>query len=66
VETELLELSKERQLITRIAAICLGCSHMKWIGGQFGCDRKRSECHSARVRSYLAQLDRLKDKTEGD
>jgi len=51
------EITREKELMTKLLAICAGCPHIKWIGGKFVCDRPRTECHSARVRAYLKELE---------
>lgn len=48
------------ELEGKIVAVCAsGCPHAKWEGNHFRCDRKRSECHSIRVRRWLAEIKRL-------
>jgi hypothetical protein len=47
-------------LVRQIIQVCAGCPHRKTEGGQFICDRKKSECHSGRVRRWLAEIEKLK------
>ncbi len=49
-----------RELEGKIVAVCVsGCPHAKWKTGRYECDRKRSQCHSARVRRWLDEIKRL-------
>lgn len=49
-----------RELEGRIVAVCVtGCPHAKFSGGSWSCDRKRSQCHSKRVRRWLAEIKKL-------
>ena len=48
------------ELEGKIVAVCAsGCPHAKWVGGWFECDRKRSQCHSKRVRRWLDEIKKL-------
>ena len=55
-------MSQERidELTLKIAQVCVGCPHMKFTG-RMECDRKKSQCHSKKVRAWLAEIDRLKE-----
>lgn len=47
-----------REELTRlILKVCSSCGHAKWQGGILTCDRKKSECHSKRVRALLKELE---------
>ena len=49
-----------RELEGKIVAVCMsGCPHAKFVTGRFECDRKRSQCHSGRVRRWLDQIKKL-------
>ena len=43
-------------LSARIIKVCSGCTHSKFVAGHFECDRKKSQCHSKRVRKWLAEI----------
>lgn len=47
------------ELEGKIVAVCAQCPHAKFVGGRFECDRKRSQCHSSRVRRWLDEIKRL-------
>lgn len=54
-----------RELEGKIVAICVsGCAHAKFSGGWWTCDRKRSQCHSGRVRRWLDEIKRLEEANE--
>lgn len=49
-----------RELEGKIVTICMSCPHAKFVtAGQFKCDRKRSQCHSKRVKHWLDELKRF-------
>jgi len=50
---------KIRELEGKIVAVCMTCPHAKFVTGRFECDRKRSQCHSKRVRRWLDEIKRL-------
>jgi len=50
---------KIKELTARIAAVCMTCPHVRFATGRFECDRKKSECHSGRVRKWLAEINAL-------
>lgn len=52
-----------RELEGKIVATCINnrCPHLKWLGGA-RCDRKRSECHSKRVRRWLDEIKKLEEE----
>jgi len=54
--------SEINELVLKIAQVCSQCGHSKFILGRFECDRKKSECHSKRVRKWLAEIGRLEEK----
>jgi len=47
------------ELILKIMQVCSACGHSKFILGRFECNRKKSECHSGRVRKWLARIKEL-------
>jgi len=47
------------ELTRLIMQVCSSCGHGKWFGGAVTCDRKKSECHSKRVRKWLARIEEL-------
>jgi hypothetical protein len=49
-------------LSVRIIKVCSGCPHSKFVAGHFECDRKKSQCHSKRVRKWLAEIADLEGK----
>jgi len=51
-----------RELEGKIVAVCMQCPHSKFVGGHFECDRKRSQCHSKRVRRWLAEINKLEEE----
>ena len=52
-----------RELEGKIVAICVGgCPHAKFVTGRFECDRKRSQCHSKRVRRWLDEIKKLEEE----
>ncbi len=50
-----------RELENKIVTVCMSCPHSKWAGGHFECDRKRSQCHSKRVRHWLDEIKKLEE-----
>lgn len=50
---------KIRELEGKVVAVCASCPHAKWVTGRFECDRKRSPCHSKRVKKWLKEIERL-------
>jgi len=57
--------ARRRELEGKIVAVCTGCPHSKWVGGRFECDRKRSQCHSKRVRRWLDEIKTLEGDGDG-
>jgi len=52
-----------QELQNKIVTVCLQCPHAKRAGaGRFECDRKRSHCHSSRVRRWLDEIKRLEEE----
>lgn len=51
-----------RELEGKIVTVCMSCPHAKFVTGRFECDRKRSQCHSKRVKRWLDEIKTL----EGD
>jgi hypothetical protein len=47
------------ELQRKIFQVCAVCPHAKWATGRFECDRKRSQCHSVRVRRWLGEIKKL-------
>lgn len=47
------------ELEGKIVAMCMQCSHAKWATRRFNCDRKKSQCHSKRVRRWLDEIKKL-------
>ena len=45
-----------RELEGKIVTVCIQCPHAKWAFGWYECDRKRSQCHSKRVRRWLDEI----------
>jgi len=50
-----------QELEGKIVAVCVTCPHARFVTGRFECDRKRSECHSKRVRRWLAEIKKLEE-----
>lgn len=46
----------------KIVEVCIQCPHAKRVGQAFVCDRKRSQCHSKRVRRWLAEIKALEGR----
>ena len=55
-----------KELEGKIVAVCMTCGHSHFVAGRFECDRKRSHCHSSRVRRQLAEIKRLEEGDERD
>lgn len=49
---------RKTDLTRKIMQVCSSCTHLKFTGGM-QCDRKRSQCHSKRVRSWMKELEEL-------
>jgi hypothetical protein len=54
-----LPVDSQNDIIQKIAQVCVSCPHMKFKGGMV-CDRKKSQCHSGKVRKWLAELEKNK------
>ena len=50
-----------RELEGKVVSVCMSCGHSKFVTGRFECDRKRSQCHSGRVRRWLNEIKRLEE-----
>ena len=48
-----------KELEGKIVAVCLFCLHRRFVGGIWQCTVKRSHCHSARVKRWLEEIERL-------
>jgi hypothetical protein len=56
------ECNTEINELTRlILQVCASCGHGKWQGGAITYDRKKSQCHSKRVRKWLEEIKRLEN-----
>ena len=51
------------ELENKIVTVCMSCKHSRFVGGHFECDRKRSECHSSRVRRWLSEIKKLESES---
>jgi len=51
---------KINELSRQILQVCARCPHGKWVRSAMICDRKKSECHSKRVRKWLEEIEKLK------
>lgn len=49
---------RKTELTRKIMQVCSSCPHLKFTGGM-QCDRKRSQCHSKRVRAWMKELQEL-------
>lgn len=58
VETEARD-ARIKELNLKIFQVCACCPHVRYFLGRFECDRKKRECHSKRVRQWLAEIGRL-------
>jgi len=47
------------ELTREIVRVCARCPHMTYISGHMECDRKKSQCHSKRVRKWLDEIKKL-------
>ncbi|GAI31333.1 unnamed protein product, partial [marine sediment metagenome] len=52
------------ELENKIAAVCIGCPHVKWYTGFFKCRVDRCQCHSRRVRQWQAEIEKLEEVTD--
>ena len=50
-----------RELEGKIVTVCVFCPHAKFAGGRYECDRKRSQCHSKRVKHWLDEIKKLEE-----
>jgi len=55
---------QKEDLTRKILQVCASCPHAKWQGGTLTCDRKKSQCHSKRVRHWLEEIKRLEDRND--
>jgi hypothetical protein len=60
------EKQKRNELVRRILQLCGACSHGQGKGRGLICDRKKSQCHSKRVRKWLEEIDFLEVKQHED
>jgi len=51
----------KNELARKVLQVCASCPHGKWQGGVMTCDRKRSQCHSGRVRRWMEEIKRLEE-----
>jgi hypothetical protein len=54
---------EKNELIRKIVQVCASCGHFKGQGKAAECDRKKSLCHSKRVRRWLGKIEKI-DKEE--
>jgi hypothetical protein len=54
---------EKNELVRKILQVCAACPHLK---ADAACDRKKSQCHSKRVRQWLKELERLEVNNEPD
>ena len=52
-----------RELEGKVVVVCMACPHARFVTGRFECDRKRSQCHSVRVRRWLGEIKKLEEET---
>ncbi len=50
---------EKNELLRKILQVCAACKYAKWQSGKFTCGRKKSQCHSKRVRRRLEEIKRL-------
>lgn len=50
-------MSDTDELTRKILQVCASCGHAKWESGRLVCNRKKSPCHSKRVRQWLKELE---------
>ena len=50
---------RKQEIGMKILAVCGQCPHGKWLFSKLICDRKKSQCHSKRVRKWLNELETL-------
>lgn len=48
-----------KELEGKVVAVCMTCSHSKWVTGRFECTVSRRHCHSKRVRRWLDEIKKL-------
>jgi len=53
---------EKNELVRKILQVCAGCPHFK---KDASCDRKKSQCHSKRVRQWLERIEELEQKGSG-
>jgi len=53
---------QKEDLTRKILQVCVSCPHAKWQGRTLTCDRKKSQCHSKRVKRWLAEIKRLEER----
>ena len=54
---------EKNELIRKILQVCAACPHLK---PDASCDRKKSQCHSKRVRAWLKKIEELEVNDESD
>lgn len=59
-------MSEKDELLRKVMQVCASCPHAKWQGGTMTCDRKKSQCHSKRVRKWLEELKSLERDEQGN
>lgn len=58
------EVSHKQELTRWIMQVCASCPHATSQGRGMACDRKRSQCHSKRVKKWLKQLEEMEVTNE--
>jgi len=51
---------ERNELVRKILKVCASCPHFR---KDASCDRKKSQCHSVRVRKWLARIKELEEVT---
>jgi len=52
-------LTEIRELQQKIVEVCIKCPHAAVYCGLFQCKQSRRACHSAKVKRWLAEIERL-------
>ena len=55
------EVSHKQELTRWIMQVCVSCTHL---GANAACDRKKSQCHSKRVKKWLKELEEMEVTNE--
>lgn len=56
---------EKNELVRKILQVCGACSHGQGKGRGLVCDRKKSLCHSKKVRQWLKEIKQLEVKQRG-